>query len=92
MTQQLKGSMELTGDLVARIRDAARQRRRERVILELACIDWELSHLDNRKRAEVERSLGKTFGVSAVSEMLEESVRGLARHVGWTEFFQALGL
>jgi hypothetical protein len=60
--------------------------------MELACIDWELSHLDDPNRAEVERSLATTFGVSAVAEMLDESVRGLVRHSGWTELFRVLGL
>jgi hypothetical protein len=82
----------LSADLVKRIQQVAQEHRRERLLVEMACIEWELSHLDGESRTAVERRLTTTFAVPEFGRMLEDSVRGRANGDDWTRLFAVLGL
>jgi hypothetical protein len=82
----------LSADLVKRIQRVAQEHRRERLLLEMVCIEWELSHLDGESRRAVEVQLTATFAVPAFGRMLEDSVRGCASGDDWTRLFTVLGL
>jgi hypothetical protein len=82
---------DFTADLAKRIRKIARQRRRDRLVLEMACIDWELSHLDARSRAAIETLLAEMFAAPAFARLLEDSVLGRGGN-DWLPLFQTLGL
>ncbi len=82
----------LSENLAERIRGVALEHRRARLLLELACIEWELSHLDPESRTAVERRLAEAFAVPGFARMLEESVRGRASGEEWVRLFTVLGL
>src|SRR5579862_3438675 len=92
MGEQLNDTNRVTEDLAVRIRGIAREHRRDRLVLELACIEWELSHFDADSRASIEHRLAETFAAPAFSRMLEDSVRGHAGGSDWTRLFETLGL
>lgn len=83
---------QLSADLAWRIRRVAQERRRARLLLEMVCIEWELSHLDGESRRTVETQLTTTFAVPAFGRMLEDSVRGRASGDDWQQLFAVLGL
>lgn len=82
---------DVTATLAKRIRGVAREHRRERLMLEMACIDWELSHFDPDSRATIETRLAETFAAPAFARLLEDSVFGRASG-DWVPLFRALGL
>jgi hypothetical protein len=82
----------LTAALADRIRSVARERRRERLVMELVCIDWELSHLDHTRRAELEEDLARTFGSPSFPVIFRDSLFGHATGSEWTRLFDSLGL
>jgi hypothetical protein len=82
----------VTAALADRIRTVARERRRERLLTELVCIDWELSHLDHARRAELEESLARTFGARSFSRIFRDSLFGDATGSEWSGLFDRLGL
>ena len=82
---------DVTAGFAKRIRGAAREHRRDRLVLEMACIDWELSHFDAATRAAVEGMLAEMFSAPGFACLLEQSVLG--RHGSeWSPLFEALGL
>lgn len=82
---------DVTATLAKRIRGVASEHRRERLVLEMACIDWELSHLDPDSRAMIETRLAETFAAPAFARLLEDSVLCRAGS-DWVPLFEALGL
>ncbi len=92
MRQPAEDPSELTKSLAARIFGVAREHRRERLVLELVCIEWELSHLDCERRAEIEECLARTFSVPSFGRVLEESVLGRSTSGEWALLFSTLGL
>ena len=92
MGELLNDTARVTADLAVRIRGIARGRRRDRLVLEMACIDWELSHFDADSRATIEHRLAEAFEAPAFSRLLEESVRGQVRGSDWVRLFESLGL
>jgi hypothetical protein len=83
---------EITQDLASRIRAVARLRRRDRLIVELVCIDWELSHFDVKRRCFIEAHLSRAFAVTAFGKLLEDSVLGHVTGHEWTRLFRHLGM
>lgn len=92
MARSVADPVLLSTDLAARIRSVAQEHRRARLLLELVCIEWELSHLDNDSRLAIEQRLTETFSVPAFGHVLEESVRGHADGDAWARLFSVLGL
>jgi hypothetical protein len=92
MGELIQDTAKVTADLAVRIRGIARQRRRDRLVLELACIEWELSHFDADSRATIEHRLAEAFEAPAFSRLLEDSVRGHAGGHDWVRLFKSLGL
>jgi hypothetical protein len=82
---------DLTAAFAKRIRGAAREHRRDRLVIEMACIDWELSHFDAHSRATIETLLAETFSAPAFARLLEQSVLGRNGNE-WKPLFEALGL
>jgi hypothetical protein len=82
---------DVTAAFAKRIRGVAREHRRERLVLEMACIDWELSHFDADSRATIETLLAEMFAAPAFGRLLEQSVLG-RRGTEWMPLFEALGL
>ena len=82
---------DLTAAFAKRIRGAAREHRRDRLVIEMACIDWELSHFDAANRAAIEALLAEMFSAPAFARLLEQSVLG-RRGNEWSPLFEALGL
>jgi hypothetical protein len=81
-----------TDELVSRIRAVARFQRRDRLVLELVCIDWELSHLEIGRRCFIEAQLSRAFAVPAFGKLLDDSVLGRVDGRDWISLFRQLGL
>jgi hypothetical protein len=87
---RLKAGMQ--EDFASRIRAVALLGRRDRFVLELVCIDWELSHFAPERRVAIEAQLSRAFAVPAFGRLLEDSVRGHVTGREWVRLFRELGL